>query len=202
MCVPRSRTSHLAPLLGDDFGVNSTTLVVLEPLLLFFANQKTKLGVHTRQMRHCGLSKVSKQSISDNCAHGPKSQPPASSFYSAHSKRKLNWPSTHFTPRSTRRSARALTRDCRLARHLLGPRPCNSEMLRPSNRFHDRQRPPLYSAQAPDYASSEIPYGPFIPGVGTHAHTPALEVCSALSRSCRVSTNAGTPLLSEQNRDH
>ena len=75
MCVPRSRTSHLAPLLGDDFGVNSATLVVLEALLLFFANQKTKLGVHTRQMRHFGLSKVSKQSISDNCAHGPKSQP-------------------------------------------------------------------------------------------------------------------------------
>ena len=76
------------------------------------------------------------------------------------------WPSTHFTPRSTRRSARALTRDCRLARHRLGPRPCNSEMLRPSNRFHDRQRPPLYSTQAPDYASSEMPYGSFIPGVG------------------------------------
>ena len=91
---------------------------------------------------------------------------PASSFCSAHSKRKLNWPSTHFTPRSTRRSARALTRDCRLARHRLGPRPCNSEMLRPSNRFHDRQWPPLYSAQAPDYASSENPYGSFISGVG------------------------------------
>ena len=76
------------------------------------------------------------------------------------------WPSTHFTPRSTRRSARALTRDCRLARHLLGPRPRDREMHRPSNRFHDRQWPPLYSAQAPDYASSEIPYGQFISGVG------------------------------------
>ena len=76
------------------------------------------------------------------------------------------WPSTHFTPRSTRRSARALTRDCRLARHLLGPRPCNSEMLRPSNRFHDRQWPPLYSAQAPYDASSEISFGQFNSGVG------------------------------------